>query len=441
MGLQGVAVTRRVTNSSESVDKDEKERVPSFSRRTLLAGAVGAVSASLLENASTLRAQANALIPPPAATDDPGKAQGHIPTELGERSPFEHPRRRINRPAPSGESETPLQDLFGTITPADLHFERHHGGVPIIDPARYTLLIHGMVERPLKFTLADLKRFPAVSRVCFIECSGNGYRGFQTTTMKRDATPSWIDGLLSTSEWTGVPLATLFREAGASPEAKWFLAEGADAAHMTRSIPVEKALDDAMIVYAQNGEAIRPEQGYPARLLLPGWEGNSQVKWVKRIELAKEPFMTREETSKYTDPLANGTARMFSFVMDAKSLITFPAFPATVGKGWCVITGLAWSGRGKITRVEVSTDGGITWRDAELQTPILSKCTTRFRHAWKYDGGDALLMSRAIDETGYVQPTRAQLVAARGAGTFYHMNNIRGWKVERGGKVFFHVET
>lgn len=434
-------MTRRVTNSSEFVDKGEKERVPSFSRRTLLAGAIGAVSASLLDNASTLGAQANALTSPPGTLDDPGKTQGHIPTELGERSAFEHPRRRVNRPAPSGESETPLQDLFGTITPADLHFERHHGGVPIIDPARYTLLIHGLVERPLKFTLADLKRFPAVSRVHFIECSGNGYRGFQTTTMKRDATPSWIDGLLSTSEWTGVPLATLFREAGARREAKWFLAEGSDAAHMTRSIPVEKALDDAMIVYAQNGEAIRPEQGYPARLLLPGWEGNSQVKWIKRIELAEKPFMTREETSKYTDPLANGTARMFSFVMDAKSLITFPAFPATVGKGWCVITGLAWSGRGKIRRVEVSTDGGSTWTNAELQAPILSKCTTRFRHAWKYDGGEALLMSRAIDETGYVQPTRAQLVAARGAGTFYHMNSIRGWKVERGGKVFFHVET
>jgi sulfane dehydrogenase subunit SoxC len=297
-----------------------------------------------------------------------------------------------------------------------------------------------MVDRPLKFTLADLKRFPAVSRVCFIECSGNGYRGFQTTTMKREATPSWIDGLLSTSEWTGVSLATLFREAGVKPDAKWFLAEGSDAAHMTRSIPVEKALDDAMIAYAQNGEAIRPEQGYPARLLLPGWEGNTQVKWIKRIELAKEPFMTREETSKYTDPLANGTARMFSFVMDAKSLITFPAYPDTVGRGWCVITGLAWSGRGKIARVEVTTDGGNAWESAVLQTPVLSKCTTRFRHLWKYDGGEAVLMSRAIDETGYVQPTRAQLVAARGEGTFYHMNSIRGWKVERSGKVFFHVK-
>ena len=437
--MQGVAVTRRVTNSSEFVDKGEKEPVASFSRRTLLAGAVGAVSASLLDNASILRAQAKALVPSLRAVDDPGKVQGHIPTELGERSPFEHPRRRVDDPAPTGDSETPLQDLFGTITPADLHFERHHGGVPNIDPTQYILLIHGMVERPLKFTLADLKRFPAVNRVCFIECSGNGHRGFMAPEMKPELTPSLIDGLLSTSEWTGVPLATLFREAGVSRDAKWFLAEGSDAAHMTRSIPVEKALDDAMIVYAQNGEAIRPEQGYPTRLLLPGWEGNSQVKWIKRIELAKEPFMTREETAKYTDPLANGTARMFSFVMDAKSLIISPAYPATISKGWCVITGLAWSGRGKITRVDVSTDDGNHWTDAELQSPILSKCTTRFRHAWKYNGGEALLMSRAVDETGYVQPTRAQLVAARGAGTFYHTNNIIGWKVERDGKVFFNA--
>jgi sulfane dehydrogenase subunit SoxC len=432
-------MTVRSTGSKAIAEQSAEAPAPSLSRRSLLAGTIGAISATLLDNASALPAQTKDPVPSPPALDDPGNAQGHIPTELGERSPFEHPRRRVNRPAPSGESETPLQDLYGTITPADLHFERHHGGVPVIDPARYTLLIHGMVERPLKFTLADLKRFPAVSRVCFVECSGNGYRGFQTTTMKREATPSWIDGLLSTSEWTGVPLSTLFREAGAMPDAKWFLAEGSDAAHMTRSIPVEKALDDAMIAYAQNGEAIRPEQGYPARLLLPGWEGNSQVKWIKRIELAKEPFMTREETSKYTDPLANGTARMFSFVMDAKSLITFPAYPNTLSKGWCVITGLAWSGRGKIGHVEVSTDGGNTWQSAELQAPILSKCTTRFRYAWKYDGGEAVLMSRAIDETGYMQPTRAQLVAARGAGTFYHMNSIRAWKVERGGKVFFDV--
>lgn len=420
---------------------DEDAPHQPMSRRTLLAAAAGAAGATLLGSASVIgqTIAAPATPPTPLGAVEPGKVQGRVPSELGERSVFERPRSRVNRALPSGESETPLQELHGTITPADLHFERHHGGVPAIDPAHYTMMIHGMVKRPLKFTLADLKRFPAVTQVCFIECSGNGFRGYLETAMKREATPAWIDGLVSTSEWTGVPLAALLRETGVEPGARWLLAEGADAAHMTRSIPIEKALDDAMIAYAQNGEAIRPEQGYPARLLLPGWEGNAQVKWIRRIELSDKPFFTREETSKYTDPLANGTARMFSFVMDAKSLITFPAYPDTLTSGWCVITGLAWSGRGKIERVEVSTDGGDTWTNAELQPPVLSKCTTRFQHAWQYKGGEALLMSRAIDETGYVQPTRAELVAARGAGTFYHMNNIRGWKVEGDGRVFFHT--
>jgi sulfane dehydrogenase subunit SoxC len=434
-------MTARSEGSSPLGESDQPNSPPKLNRRTLLAGAASVFGGTLLHKAQNILPRAKVEVANPPAPYLPGKLPGHVPTEIGERSPFEHPRRRVNRAAPSGESETPLEDLYGTITPADLHYERHHGGVPIIDPAQYTLLIHGLVDRPLKFSLNDLKRFPAVTRIAFIECSGNGYRAFQTIEMKREATPSFINGLLSTSEWTGVPLATLFREVGVRPEAKWFLAEGWDAAHMTRSIPVDKALDDAMIAYAQNGEAIRPEQGYPARLLLPGWEGNSQVKWIKRLELGKAPFMTREETSKYTDPLANGTARMFSFVMDAKSLITSPAHPKTISRGWCVISGLAWSGRGKIERVEVSTDGGRSWNGAELQTPILPKCTTRFRHVWNYDGGQALLMSRATDETGYVQPTRAELVKARGAGTFYHTNNICGWDVERGGKIFFHVES
>src|SRR6185312_12523999 len=234
--------------------------------------------------------------------------------------------------------------------------------------------------------------------------------------MRPDQSPQLVDGLTSTSEWSGVSLATLLREVGVRPRATWFLAEGGDAGLMARSIPVEKARNDAMIAYAQNGEALRPEQGYPARLLLPGWEGNTNVKWIRRLEFADRPFMTRDETSKYTDPLSNGTARMFSFVMDAKSIITFPAFPATLtGRGWWDITGLAWSGRGRITRVDVSTNGGKTW-------------------------SPALLMSRATDETGYVQPTRAQLRAARGAGTRYHFNSIRTWRVAADGAVTFEVD-
>ena len=317
-----------------------------------------------------------------------------------------------------------------------IYFERHHAGVPEIDPERYRLLIHGMVERPTVFTLSDLKRFPSRSRLCFIECSGNGGRGYRD--IAPETSPQVIDGLTSTSEWTGVPLARLFKEVGVQPGAAWFLAEGQDAAVMTRSIPVAKAWDDALIAYGQNGEPLRPGQGYPVRLLLPCFEGNSCVKWLRRIELADQPFMTREETSKYYDPLADCTARMFSFEMDAKSTITFPTYPAKLKeKGWWEVTGIAWSGRGKITRVEVSTDGGRSWQDAELQEPILSKCHTRFRLMWNWDGRESVLMSRATDETGYVQPTLEALRAARGAGTHYHFNNIRAWRVRRDGQVLF----
>jgi len=296
-----------------------------------------------------------------------------------------------------------------------------------------------MVERPTIFDLEALRRFPSISRLAFLECSGNGFSAYRD--LKPNLTPQLVDGLTSTSEWTGVPLATLFREVGVKPGATWFLAEGGDAAVMTRSIPTDKAWDDALIAYDQNGESLRPEQGYPARLLLPGWEGNTSVKWIRRIEVADRPFMTREETSKYTDPLPNDTARQFSFVMDAKSIITFPAYPVTLpDKGWWEISGLAWSGRGRITRVDVSTDGGGSWHPAELQEPVLAKCHTRFRSLWRWDGRETLLMSRAVDETGYVQPTLAALRTARGPGTYYHFNNIRAWRVRSDGTVVFGLE-
>jgi sulfane dehydrogenase subunit SoxC len=392
------------------------------SRRTLIAGAAGAVAFG-----KTIGSAAQA----PA---DPSKVRGKPSRALGQRAPTEKPQRQPRGVTASG---TPHQDLYGTITPADLHFERHHGGVPEIDPKNYTLLIHGMVERPMVFTLADLKRFPAVSRVHFLECSGNfGGRGGSA-----EITPQQLAGLTSNSEWTGVPLATLFREVGVRPQATWFLAEGQDAALLTRSVPVSKAYDDAFIAYGQNGEAIRPEQGYPARLFLPGWEGNSNVKWLRRIELSDRPFMTREETSKYTDPLADGTARMFSFLMDARSMITYPAFPLTISKGWIEINGIAWSGSGKIRRVDVSTDGGATWTEARLQDPVLPKAHTRFRHLWNWTGGEAVIMSRATDETGYVQPTRKDVIALRGVGPVgYHLNPITGWQVQSSGAIVYKLE-
>jgi len=408
-----------------------------LSRRGLLGRALGAAALLLRRGGDAEAAPPTNTSPMrPAVPEDATKLLGRPPVELGERSPFEQPRRLVDIPLPSGTSLTPLQDLAGVVTPSDLHYERHHAGVASLDPDRYKLLVHGLVERPTVFTLADLKRFPSRSVVRFLECSGNGARGY--SDIKEDWSPQQIDGLTSTSEWTGVPLATLLREVGVKPSATWFLAEAEDAALYARSIPVSKAGDDAMIVYGQNGEALRPEQGYPVRLLCPGWEGSTNVKWLRRLELSDHPFMTRDETSKYTDPLANGTARQFSFEMDAKSIITFPAFPAALsGPGWWEIKGLAWSGRGRIARVDLSTDGGASWTAAELQEPVLPKCHTRFRHPWRWDGREAVLMSRAIDETGYVQPRLEDLRAVRGPGTYYHFNNVRAWRVRPDGRVSF----
>ena len=288
-----------------------------------------------------------------------------------------------------------------------------------------------MVDRPTIFSLEDLKRFPSTSRICFLECSGNLRRGGPETL------PQMICGLTSQTEWTGVLLSTLLREVGAQTTATWLLAEGQDAAVMTRSIPMEKAFDDAMVVYAQNGDALMPGNGYPARLLLPGWEGNSSVKWLRRVELSDQPFMTREETSKYTDPLGDGTVRQFSFVMDARSIITDPAYPRAIRPGWHEIRGLAWSGRGRIARVDVSTDGGTSWHMADLQNPVLSKAHVRFRYLWHWTGEPGEIMSRATDETGYVQPTWEVLRSARGPRTRYHQNPITSWTIDSEGRVLF----
>lgn len=409
----------------------------SISRRTLIASAA-AVAGGVLLDTLPLDAQQHAAAPPPVPPD-PTKAPGAPTTAVGARSPFVHPQR-----APTGEitgtTLTPLQDLAGTITPSDLHFARIHAGVPTIDPAKHTLLIHGLVDRPLELTLDDLKRFPSVTAMHFVECSGNGRAAYRTPTPAM--TPQQVDGMFSNSEWTGVPVATLFHEVGVKHGAKWFLAEGGDACLLSRSIPVSKGMDDAIVAWAQNGEPLRPEQGFPIRLLLPGWEGNTNVKWLRRIKLGAEPFMTRWETSKYTDPLPGGKIRQFSFEMDAKSIITSPAYPEKLSApGWRRISGLAWSGRGRIARVDVSTDGGKTWDNAELLTTLHHKAAARFEHMWEWTGHESLLMSRAVDDQGYVQPTMAELEAVRGPGTDYHFNSIRGWRVARDGTVTFEANT
>ena len=415
-------------------------RTPTISRRDAIASVAGALTTAAL-SAVTLDAQQApaASTAPPVVPVDPTRVPGAPSEALAGRSPFEHPAL-----APTGITSggvlSPLQSFHGTITPADLHFQRHHNGIPLIDPKRWELIIHGLVDRPTVLTLADLKRFPPVTRICVVECSGNGRAAYRAP--KAEMTPQQVDGMSSNSEWTGVPVRTLLEAVGVKRGATWFLAEGGDAALMSRSVPLEKGMDDAMIAYAQNGEPLRPANGYPARLVLPGFEGNTSVKWIRRLELIDGPMMTRDETSKYTDPLANGTARQFSLVLDAKSVITSPAYPEKLtGAGWWPVTGLAWSGRGMITGVDVSTDGGTTWTRATLQAPILPKAYTRFVHMWKWDGSPALLLSRATDETGYTQPTFAAFRAARGPGTDYHYNAIRGWRVAADGQVVFEAAT
>jgi len=359
---------------------------------------------------------------------------GPLASPYGERSPYEQNVVRIPIPTEPVDSWAPLQDFFGTITPNSLFYERTHAGVPQIDPAQHRLLVHGAVEQPTLFTMDDLKRFPAVSVIHFLECSGNSGSQWKEATLQPTAQKA--HGLVSCTEWTGVPVRTILREVGWQPGGSWLLFEGADAAAMTRSVPTEKAMQDGLLVYGQNGEALRPSQGYPLRLILPGWEGNMNIKWLRRIEVGAVPWETREETSKYTDLLPDGIARQFTFVMEAKSVITFPSGGQTIaGAGFWEIRGYAWSGRGRITGVDVSSDGGKTWSTATLQEPVLPISLTRFRFPWQWDGQPALLQSRAIDETGYVQPTIAELVAVRGVNSGYHMNAITTWAVAESGEV------
>ena len=331
----------------------------------------------------------------------------------------------------SASGRTPLGDLDGIITPNGLFYERHHGGVPTIDPAQHRLMLHGLVDKPMIFTMDDIRRFPSQSRIHFLECSGN-----PVYTKPYGKTASDLVGLLSCAEWTGVSLKLVLQEAGLQPSAKWVVAEGADAAALTRSIPIEKCLDDAMLVYSQNGERLRPQQGYPLRLLLPGFEGNMNVKWLRRLHVTAEPAYSREETSKYTDLMPDGTAREFTFYMEAKSIITRPSGGQRLTTpGFHEITGLAWSGHGKIKQVDVSVDDGKNWQKADLQEPILTRALTRFRLPWHWDGNSAVIESRATDETGYVQPTLAELLAVRGDNHFYHNNAIWPWQIAETGEI------
>ena len=367
------------------------------------------------------------------------RAPGRPMTNYGARSSHEDAVQRLTASVPGtdgcGISLTPLQSLEGTITPSSLHFERHHSGVPEIDPDAHRLLVHGLVKRPLFFDMDSLSRYPMVSRILFLECSGNSSRAGLEPEPVTD-TCGALHGLVSCSEWTGVPLSVVLDEAGVDPAAHWILAEGADAAAMTRSIPLAKAMDDALLALYQNGERLRPENGYPVRLFLPGYEGNMSVKWLRRVKLTARPSMTREETARYTDLLPDGRSLMFTFPMRVKSVITSPSPGlALAGPGLYQISGMAWSGLGRIARVEVSADGGATWAEAAMSEPVLAKSVTRFRAAWRWNGAPAVIMSRAIDGSGAVQPTRAAIVAEKGMNFLYHYNGIQAWRVGGDGQV------
>ena len=429
-------------NTSNQLITEDSENISIKGRRKFL-GQAAAVS-TVVASGSAIGAN---NLPPnvPEWQKHLGKPVNSNP--YGQPSKYESGVKRLRVPwltpdSIASISFTPLAEIKGMISPNGLAFERDHGGLPTIDPEQHRLMIHGLVEKPIILTMDDIKRFPNVSRIHFIECPANSameWKGPQVGRLQ------FTHGMTNCCEWTGVPLKYILAEVGVKPEGKWILAEGADSASMSRSVPMEKAMDDTLVVFGQNGEALRPEQGYPVRLLTPGWEGNTSIKWLRRIEVTAEPSYQREETSKYTDLLNPrdpkrkdliGKAYLFSWIMEAKAIITFPCPEKPLkGHGKYVINGLAWTGTGKIKHVDVSLDGGITWKEAELNGLVLDKCWTRFSIPFEWNGEEMLIQSRATGEDGYVQPTLKQLREARGVASIYHNNCIHTWRINKNGEV------
>ena len=340
----------------------------------------------------------------------------------------------LTRVGAASVSFAPLQGLFGIITPNGLHFERHHQGWWDIDPHRHRLMVMGLVKQAKVYTMDDLMRLPAVSRMHFIECGANTGMEWGNVAVP---TVQYTHGMLSCCEFTGVLLSTLLDDCGLDRKAgKFVLAEGADGSSMTRTLAMERALDDVMVAWAMNGEMLRPENGYPLRLVAPGLQGVSWVKWLRRIEVGDQPWGSKDEVLHYVDLMPDGRHRQYAPIQECKSVITSPSGgQVLLDKGFHNVTGLAWSGRGRVKRVDVSFDGGRNWRTARLESPQLTKCLTRFNIDWSWDGSPATLQSRAIDETGYVQPKINQLRAARGTRSIYHNNAIQSWKVAESGEV------
>jgi len=340
----------------------------------------------------------------------------------------------LTRVSAASVSFAPLQSLFGIITPSGLHFERHHQGWHEVDPTQHRLMVHGLVDNPKIYTMDDLMRLPSVSRIHFIECGANSAMEWGNV-----AVPSvqYTHGMLSCSEFTGVPLSVLLDHVGFDQaNGKFVLAEGSDGSSMTRTIAIDRALDDVLVVWGMNGEMLRPENGYPLRLVVPGVQGVSSVKWLRRIEVGDQKWGTKDESVHYVDLMPDGMHRQYTSVQECKSVVTTPSGgQVLLDKGFYNITGLAWSGRGKVTKVDVSVDGGNTWRAARLESPVLTKSLTRFNMDWVWDGKPTIIQSRAIDETGYVQPQINQLREVRGTRSIYHNNAIQSWLVSETGEV------
>jgi len=428
---------KEVVRDGPSKGRSVADGPASTDRRRFLANSVALAGASVATGAGIVQARADKLEIPPT-----NKEMGRIiePKVYGMPSKYEaHVTRNrtdvlVNKQNWSDWSMTPLQHQIGIITPNGLFYERHHGGIPDINPEQHQIALHGMVKQPLKFSMSDLMRYPAVSKFHFMECSGNGLTDWKAVKSK---TVQQTHGLLSCAQWTGIPVSWLLDEAGLAAGAKWVLFEGADGSAHGRSIPIEKCMDDAMIVWGMNGEMLRPENGYPVRLMIPGWEGNVSVKWLRRIKVSDKPWHLRSETARYTDPMPNGKWRQFSMVMECKSVITRPSGGMKIaGPGRVEIEGFAWSGNGTIKAVDVTLDGGRTWREARLEDPVLDKCLTRFRYSWDWDGGPAKIASRAVDSTGYVQPTVADIDKVRAiTGFVQHHNAIFPWSISPAGEV------
>ncbi len=340
----------------------------------------------------------------------------------------------LTQVAQASVSFCPLQSLFGIVTPSGLHFERHHQGWWDIDPSKHRLMVNGLVQQARVFTMDDLMRLPQVSRIHFIECGANSAMEWGNSSV---ASVQYTHGMLSCAEFTGVKLSTLLDLCGADTRrGRYVLAEGADGSSMTRTLPMANALDDVLVAWGMNGEMLRPENGYPLRLVAPGIQGVSWVKYLRRIKVGDQPFFTKDEESHYVDLMPDGIYRQFTSIQECKSVITTPSGAQTLlDKGYYNVTGLAWSGRGKVTRVDVSADGGRSWRTARLEGPVLAKALTRFNIDWVWDGSPAILQSRAVDDTGYVQPKINQLRAVRGARSIYHNNAIQSWHVSEAGDV------